>query len=276
MWGTELDAYDEWLAASGNAPGTRALRRHYLDRFAAGVGGDPWGVNLDELAAFLSNPDWSPETRKSARAALRGFYLWGVTAGRIDASPATALPPVRIPRGLPRPTPEDALGDALTRATDRDKLMLLLGAYAGLRASEIARLQIVDINPDTIRVTGKGGRVRIIPTHRRIWAAMNAELEQRRFGRLGDGWRYGDPLTPYVFPGQSEGHITPGAVGRILKRNLVAFVGHTLRHRFATRTYAGTRDLRAVQELLGHSRPETTARYTLVPDTALRAAVDAA
>ena len=276
MWSGELDAFDAWLAASGQSPGTRKLRRYWLDRFAAGVDSDPWGVTVDELAAFLANDEWSPETRKSARAALRGFYGWAVETDRIGVSPARLLPPVRVPRGMPRPTPEDALGTALIGATDRDKLMLLLGAYAGLRASEIARLRVDDVTRDSIRVTGKGGKVRMVPTHHLIWSALSAELEQRRFGRMGQGHRYGDPLTPYVFPGQSGGHITPGAVGRILKRNLVAFVGHTLRHRFATRAYAGTRDLRAVQELLGHTRPETTARYTLVPDAALRAAVEAA
>jgi integrase/recombinase XerC len=275
MWDGEINAYEAFRA--GNAASTRKLHRYWIERFARESGeDDPWGVTLDQLALFLANPAWAPETRKSARAALRGFYRWGVTAGRIAGSPAAELPNVRVPRGMPRPTPEDALGAALVGASDRDKLMLLLGAYAGLRASEIARLRVADINEDTIRVTGKGGRVRLIPTHPRIWAAIDAELEQRRHGRLGDGFRYGDVLTPYVFPGQSDGHITPGAVGRILKRNLVAFVGHTLRHRFATRAYAGTRDLRAVQELLGHSRPETTARYTLVPDAALRAAVAAA
>ena len=51
---------------------------------------------------------------------------------------------------------------------------------------------------------------------------------------------------------------------------------HSLRHAFASRAYAGTRDLRAVQTLLGHSKPETTARYTAVPDGALAAAVAAA
>ncbi|HET6299160.1 MAG TPA: site-specific integrase, partial [Kribbella sp.] len=51
------------------------------------------------------------------------------------------------------------------------------------------------------------------------------------------------------------------------------WTGHSLRHRFASAAYAVDRDLRAVQELLGHSKPETTARYVATPDGALRAAV---
>lgn len=54
------------------------------------------------------------------------------------------------------------------------------------------------------------------------------------------------------------------------------WTAHTFRHRLATRAYAGTRDLLAVSELLGHSRPETTQRYVLLPDDALVAAVEAA
>jgi len=53
-------------------------------------------------------------------------------------------------------------------------------------------------------------------------------------------------------------------------------LGHTLRHRYASRAYAGTRDLRAVQTLLGHSKPETTLRYTAIPDGGLQAAAAAA
>jgi len=52
-----------------------------------------------------------------------------------------------------------------------------------------------------------------------------------------------------------------------------AWTGNTLRHRFATAAYGGTRDLRAVQELLGHTNPTTTARYTQASDAALRDAV---
>jgi integrase/recombinase XerC len=274
-WETEADRYDSWLASAGQSPGTRKLRAYYLERFAR-EHGDPWGVTVDDIAAWLGSPGWSPETRKSARSTLRGFYRWAVTTGRVASSPADLLPPVRIPRGRPNPAPEEAVQRAVMGASDRDSLMVLLGAYAGLRAAEIARLRLDDVDEDLIRVTGKGGRIRDVPTHARIWSAVEAEREQRRFGRLGDGHRYGDASSPYLFPGMAAGeHITPGAVGKILKR-VIGCKGHRLRHRFATRAYAGTRDLRAVQELLGHTRPETTARYTLVPDDALRAAVDAA
>lgn len=93
---------------------------------------------------------------------------------------------------------------------------------------------------------------------------------------FGSGHRYGDPASPWIFPGRAGGAITPGAVGKVLSRRLGDYSGHTLRHRFATRAHEATKDMRAVQELLGHSSLVTTQRYVAVSSAVLRAAVDAA
>ena len=277
MWETELRAYDAWLATSGQSRGTRKLRLYYLNRFASSNGADsPWNVRLDDLVLFLANDAWSPETRKSARAALRGFYEWGVTAERIPTSPALRLPRVRVPRSSPAPAPEIALQSALKGASDRDRLMLLLGAYAGLRAGEIARLRWVDVREGTLIVHGKGGKVRQVPIHSRLAPALLLERQSRVRGRFGSGYRYGDASSPFVFPGQAPGApITPGAVGRILKRRL-DMKGHSLRHRFATVTHGATGNTLAVQQLLGHASPDYTAMYVQVSDTALRQVVECA
>ena len=80
-----------------------------------------------------------------------------------------------------------------------------------------------------------------------------------------------------MFTSPAGGHLTPGHVGKLIGRALPDGVtAHMLRHRCATAAYAGTRDLRAVQELLGHARPETTAAYVATPGEAIRAAVAAA
>lgn len=93
---------------------------------------------------------------------------------------------------------------------------------------------------------------------------------------FGSGYRYGDPSTPFLFPGQQGGSITPGAVGRILKRNLGGLRGHSLRHRFATTVHDATGNTLAVQQLLGHSRAETTSIYVRVTERALRDVVECA
>lgn len=78
----------------------------------------------------------------------------------------------------------------------------------------------------------------------------------------------------WAFPGRDAGHLSPGYVGKLVAAALPGgWTAHTLRHRFATNAYAGTHDLLAVQELLGHSRPETTRDYIELPREALREAV---
>ena len=133
-----------------------------------------------------------------------------------------------------------------------------------------------DLVGEQLLVRGKGGHHRLVPLHPRLLAELHAERVLRIEGRSGTGW-----TGPYVHP---EGYLFPSAltpdpltakwVGRIAQRVLPAgWTLHTLRHRFATQAYGAQRDLRAVQELLGHAKPETTARYAAVPDGAKLAAV---
>ena len=134
--------------------------------------------------------------------------------------------------------------------------MLQLGRFAGLRRGEIARVQTDDVLDDVLRVVGKGGRVRLVPLH----PVLAGQLAGRP-----DGW---------LFPSREGGHLTPGAVGRIMSAALPAgWTPHTLRHRAGTDWYAVDRDLLAVQTLLGHDRPQTTQRYVQLPQDALRRAV---
>ena len=81
----------------------------------------------------------------------------------------------------------------------------------------------------------------------------------------------------WAFPGQDSGHLSPPWVGKLAGRLLPAgWTLHTLRHRFASRAYAGTGDLIAVQQLLGHASVATTQRYVQPPQDSLRRAVHAA
>lgn len=127
---------------------------------------------------------------------------------------------------------------------------------------ELARVRREDVETDlvgwSLRVTGKGGHVRMVP----LPEDLSALIRNRP-----PGW---------VFPSSHGGHLTPHHLGKLITRWLPGdLTTHTLRHRCGTVAYAATRDLRAVQELLGHAKPETTAIYTAVPDGAVRAAVAA-
>ena len=171
--------------------------------------------------------------------------------------------------------------EALHDADDRTRLAICLAVYAGLRCMEIASLHTSHVSPPHLVIVGKGGEQRLVPLDPRgdLALELTAELERRRRGQHGTGWS-GPYVTGhgYLFPSQRHpGPITPNAIGRIVSAALpVGWTTHTLRHRFATDAYAGERDLLAVQQLLGHARPETTAIYAQAPDGALMAGVVAA
>jgi integrase/recombinase XerC len=259
----EVEAWGIWLRAAGRPESTIGLRTYHVRRVMTGVGTDPWSLTTEDLVMFLACTGWAAETRRSYRASLRSFYTWAQATGRRTDSPAALLPPVKVPRRVPRPTPDVFYREALLVADDRQRLMIHLAAICGLRRGEIARVRREDVVPDLIghslRVLGKGGHERLVP--------MPAELA-RTVLALPVGW---------VFPSPKAGHLTPHHVGKLVSRCLPeGWTTHTLRHRCATVAYASTRDLRAVQELLGHAKPETTALYTQVPKDAVRAAVMAA
>lgn len=268
-WAKALDCYTAWLAAGGASAGTIRLRVRYLRRLAQATDNSPWQLTLDHLTAFLAHPGWQPETRKSARASVVGFYGWAHLTGRIDHNPSALLPKVRVPAGQPRPAPDDVLDQAFLTADADVRLMLMLCCYAGLRRAEVAGAHSDDVSEECLRVKGKGGRVRSIWLH----PLIRDELQGRPRG--------------YLFPAQVGGftnwrpdytrHLSPDRVGRLIRAHLDGpWTCHTLRHRFATRGFSVERDVFTLQSLLGHSKPETTARYVLPPADAQRLAVLAA
>lgn len=279
-WSIAIDMWITYLCSAGRSPGTIRLRRYYVERFAAAFVVGPFDLTMDQLVVWLANPDWGQESRKSARASLCSFYGWAVDSDRITdrCNPARKLAAVTPVRARPRPTPDTVLQQALWFADDKQELMLLLAGYGGLRRSEVARVHPEDFDWDReeLLVRGKGGHERLVPVHPDLARAVRAELGRRAAGQVGTGFRlYAADVTPgsYLFPGKA-GHVTPDTVGRVLDRLLAGkWTGHTLRHRFATAAYAAERDLRAVQELLGHAKPETTAIYVEEPPEAKRAAV---
>lgn len=258
-WDEAISEYTTALRAARRAPGTVRLHRHYLRGLARQAPGGPWSVTTGHLRRALAVPRWSAETQKSARATFAGFYRWAHLAGYIETDPAVTLAPITVPPAQPRPAPESVLVRALAVADARERLMLLLAAYAGLRCAEIAQVHSRDLVGGLLYVHGKGGKTRVVPVEH---------------PELVEAFAHADG---YLFPSPAGGHLTPGHVTKLLSRVLPdGWTGHTLRHRFATRSYAGTRDLLAVGAVLGHSRPETTQRYVLMPADALAAVVRAA
>lgn len=254
------------MRAAGRPDSTITLRVGHLRHiFAALEAADPWTITTEQLVDYLSLQPWKPNTRRSYRASLRQFYTWAQATGRRPDNPGVLIPSVSVPRGLPRPTPEQVYRQALIDADDRVRLMIKLAAHCGLRRGEIARVHSRDVGQDllgwNLRVRGKGGHERVVP--------LTNELA-RELRDLPAGW---------AFPSSARAGapLTPAHVGKLVSAALPdAWTCHTLRHRCATVAYWANKDIRAVQELLGHAKADTTALYTKVPFGDIRAAVTAA
>lgn len=260
-WDEALAGFSQWLAAGGLSPGTIYLRcwwiRHLAD-FARPDG--PWEVSSETILRWASTHEWQPNTRRSARAAIRRFFQWAKLLGHRVDNPSELMLSVRIPPPTPNPAPLPTLRAALDRASnDQERLMLLLAAYAGLRRTEISRVHADHIEAGFLFVQGKGGRQRFVPIHA-ILAPHLGTVKRR------GGW---------AFPGRFTGHCSPDFIGKRLSRLLgPGWTGHSLRHFFANETYWRSRDLRSVQELLGHSSIATTQVYVGVNRQALVDAVN--
>jgi integrase/recombinase XerC len=126
----------------------------------------------------------------------------------------------------------------------------------------------VGVDGASLLVHGKGGRLRVVPIGESLANALRLGAAGHTPGMSERGW---------LFPTGVGGHLTPDHVSGLVSAVLPdGWTMHTLRHRFATRAYRGTRNLRAVQVLLGHESIATTERYTAVDDAEIRAAMIAA
>ncbi len=250
MWPAIINDYRTHLQASGRSPETIRTRVSYLRRWATFCP-DPHAATRLMAEEWLASHAWAPETLKSARATLVGFYGWiEDTTGQ--GYGMHRLGSVTVPKSVPRPAAEGVVAAGLGHHDPDARLMVSLAALCGLRRSEIARVRTQDAEHGWLYVRGKGGRVRRVPAPPTVLAELRARPEG------------------YVFPGGSgPGHLHPATVQKRVK-HASGQAPHGHRHRYATRAYRGSSDLLGVQQLLGHSSPETTQRYVHIGDDRLR------
>lgn len=254
--GLNLARFDAWMQAAGHAEGTRKLRMNTVRRFC--VDADPLTCTMSDVAVFMANSNWKPATRASARSSLRVFFEWLNLEGLRTDSPMSGMKPVKVNVGVPHPCPEDGFSRALKVADDDTRLAVMLAGFAGLRRAEIAGMHGSMIGEKELRVTGKGSKTRVVPIH--------PDLEP-----LVAPFRGRDV---YLFPNQFGNPVTPTTIGRRVRRVLPdGYSTHSLRHRFASQVHANSKDLRAVQALLGHSSLATTQIYVNVSSDQLASAV---
>lgn len=242
-------------------------------------------VTAGEVRAWLAHlrqgdHPLSPRSLSQALSAIRTFHRF--LDRRLDA-PNAAIGLVRGPRvkpGAPRPVTEDqARGMIAEPALDpdqedwevaRDQAVLTLLYGCGLRISEALSLRRADAPlGDSLRITGKGSKTRIVPVLPAVREAVDAYVAEAPFALAPDG-----PL----FRAKRGGALSPRhvqATVQILRSRLglpASATPHALRHSFATHLLGAGADLRSIQELLGHASLSTTQRYTEVDAAALLSA----
>lgn len=209
----------------------------------------------------------APRSVQRRLSAVRSFCNFLVREGAITANPALDVKAPRAGRRLPASLDPDRVTQLLNiTATDplalRDRALMELAYSSGLRLAEMVGLDIGDLHltDRTVRVHGKGGKTRILPVGRPALAALSAWLAARAglvkgaaqavfIGRNGRrmGARAVQLRVAYWARRQGLGiHVHP----------------HLFRHSFATHLLESSRDLRGVQELLGHADISTTQVYT--------------
>ena len=204
----------------------------------------------------------SPATVNNALAAVDDFYIrYGLgpaSAARVEISAAA-------PRALDHRAQLRYLRAVQARPSPRDQALALVPFYAGARISEIVALDVDDVARSArkcvLRLLGKGERVRQVPIHPQLHAALNGWLAERA------DWP-GATDTPALFLNQRGQRLSVRGAHDIIT-GIAAAAGldddttvHILRHTFATTLVRGGTDLVIVAELLGHARLETTRGYT--------------
>jgi site-specific recombinase XerD len=285
-WRTALRAFDRELQRRGAAERTRRaygvdLAQLALWSTASGV--EPDAVDypvLRRYAAQLAHRGAGPRTVARKLAAIRSFYKSMVELGEMTANPADLLPAPKQPQRLPRTLKAEDVAALLNKipATTplelRDRALFELAYACGLRAEELVNLDLesIDFDAETVRVEGKGGKTRFVPAGEPALRSVTRYLERGRSALAGAD---GDPA---LLLSKSGRRLSTSDVRRRLKvwaRNAAqqgAVHPHALRHSFATHLLEGGADLRAIQELLGHSSISTTQVYTRVESARLRAA----
>jgi integrase len=218
--------------------------------------GNAGTVTREELEGWWAGRrDLAPATRAQDLACLRAFYKWAQRWEKRLDDPTMRLDAPRVDRGLPRPVSRADLRHLLDELPDDLRRAVALGAYAGLRVSEVAALMWDDVDVEARRARihhGKGGKSRVVA----IGTVLIDHLLPERPGRN-------------VVSGEVEA-MTANAlerkVNRAMKRLGVADTFHGLRHRYGTLAYQATRDLIAVGRQMGHSSPVTTAVYSAAAD----------
>ena len=258
---SDLEGFARWLASQSVtlANCTRELLFRYL--------------------AVRSEAKYTARSNARLLSSLRRYYKLMQRIGSVKEDPTLLLEAPKLPRSLPKALSENEV-EALIRAPDfetplglRDRAMLELLYATGLRVTELVSLRAdqVNLRQGVVRVTGKGGKDRLVPIGEEAQDWLERYVAQARptlaRGRVPEAIflsNRADAMTRQMFWVMVKKH---GVAAGIDSRRISP---HVLRHSFATHLLNHGADLRALQLLLGHSSLSTTQIYTYVAREGLK------
>jgi integrase/recombinase XerC len=239
---------------------------------------------LRRFVALLHAQGLSGRTLAKTLSAWRGLYRWAVRHRRFRVNPVQGLRSPKSPRTLPKALSVEETEQLLSGAAEDaprllcDQAMFELMYSSGLRLAELVALDTsdgrLDLRQGEVTVTGKGSKTRTVPVGSRAREALRRWVEARA--------QVASPEERALFVGARGKRIAPRVVNTRLKalarrRGMRMPVHpHVLRHSFASHVLQSSQDLRAVQEMLGHSSISTTQVYTHLDFQALAKVYDAA
>ncbi len=256
-----LEALADWMAKNHAEMAWQTLTTEHLSSFLAAR--KARGVALS--------------TFRLETGSVKRFFRFLAARGFLPMDPAETLSQVRAPRPLPKLIHASQLEtllnglDGLDPLERRDRAILELLYGSGLRAAEVCGLTIdlVDLENNFLRVTGKGNKTRQVPLGQKARDAVDAYLRVAR-PRLANG-----RTRLHLFLSIRGGQLTTARLWQIVRQRaslagIDAAHPHKLRHSFASHLLQNGADLRVIQEMLGHADISTTQIYTHVDEERLR------
>jgi len=248
----------DYMRRTGATESTLHHRRANLLRFARRIPCEIAAITATDLDRWQSGLRVSLSSIGTYTSHVRSFYRWAHETGLLDVDPSTRLPRPRIPTRLPRPIPAADLALALACAAEPVRTWIVLGAFMGLRAAEVAAIRreditdvLVDGRPRTMLAgIGKGRKAFRLPVPAAVVPILCAHLG----GQPGPLWRTvtGLPVTA---------HNITDEVTALFRRLGLPHTMHCCRHTFGTNVHRETHDLLMTADLMRHSSTNTTRLY---------------
>lgn len=271
---TDLQSYWDYLRIERQvSPHTLTNYQRQLDAIVALLaeqGIQQWQQITPSVVRFVLAQSKKAGLKEKSLAlrlsALRQFLSYLVQQGKLKVNPATGISAPKQSKHLPKNIDGDQVQQLLANDSKepidiRDRAILELMYSSGLRLSELQGLDLNNINTRTreVRVIGKGNKERIVPFGRYASHALQQWLKVRLLFNPKDEALFVSQLGNRISHRSIQKRLETWGIRQGLNSHLNP---HKLRHSFATHMLEASSDLRAVQELLGHSNLSTTQIYT--------------